>query len=377
MAPKKDYYELLGLQKGATVDEIKKAYRKYARKHHPDLNPGDKSSEEKFKEINEAYTVLSDPKKKEEYDLGGQGFDWGGGGGGASAAGRAYRGASGGSSGPGYDDVFEFGFGDILSEMFGGSGGAEGRKSQGSVKGSDLITGVTISLEDAFSGTTKRMTLSREVPCGPCSSTGIESANTCPTCKGTGKQQSAKGFFKVAQRCPDCGGVGRKVTKVCDHCKGQGRNFTSESVNVRIPAGVDNGSTVRLRGMGNAGANGGPAGDLRLKVTVQPHAMFERKGDDIYLKLPVTFGEAALGARVEVPTIDGKAVMTIPGGTQSGQKFKLSGKGFIKPSSTERGNMFISIEVAVPKTVDAATRSAIDQIERTYLESPRHGMGVD
>ena len=354
----KDYYEVLGLKKGVSLDEIKKAYRRLARKHHPDLNPGDKASEERFKEINEAYATLSDPKKKEEYDsfgsgAGAAGFDWAGAGYGGGS--RPTGGGSGGPQ-PSYDDVFEFGFGDILSEMFGGAPGTEGRRAQAPVRGSDLVSGISISLEEAFSGTTKKMTLSREIACAPCKGTGIDSANTCPTCQGTGRKQTSKGFFRVAQRCPDCGGVGRKVTKVCSLCTGHGKSFTSETANVRIPAGVDDGSTVRLRGMGNAGAGGGPAGDLRLRITVTPHQFFERKGDDLFLKLPVTFGEAALGAKVEVPTIDGKSVMTIPSGTQSGQKFKLSGKGFIKPGSHDRGNMYVSVEVAVPRHMDAGAR---------------------
>lgn len=363
MANTKDYYDLLGLKKGAGIDEIKKAYRKLARKHHPDLNPGDKTAEDKFKEINNAYATLSDPKKKEEYDNFGS-F--------AGGAGAGYSGGGGGAT-PSYDDVFEFGFGDILSEMFGG--GAQGaHRAQNATRGSDLVTGISVTLEEAFTGTTKKMTLSREIPCALCSGTGIETANTCSTCQGSGKLQAAKGFFRVAQRCMDCGGVGRKVTKVCSPCKGQGKTFTSETANVRIPAGVDDGSTVRLRGMGNAGSGGGPAGDLRLKITVVPHPIFERKGEDIYLKLPVTFGEAALGAKVTVPTIDGSTVMTIPAGTQGGQKFKLSGKGFVKPGSAVRGTMFVVAEIAVPKEIDVSARKAIGEIERAYAESPRKGM---
>lgn len=366
MANAKDYYEILGLKKGASIDEIKKAYRKLARKHHPDLNPGDKASEDRFKEINNAYTTLSDPKKKEEYDnYGRSGFDW-------SGAGGAGGGAGGGAA-PSYDDAFEFGFGDILSEMFGG-GAQAGHRAQSAARGSDLVTGISVTLEEAFTGTTKKITLSREIPCTVCNATGIESANTCPTCQGTGKLQAAKGFFRVAQRCMDCGGVGRKVTKVCSPCKGQGKTFVSETANVRIPAGVDDGSTVRLRGMGNAGSGGGPAGDLRLKITVVPHPLFERKGEDIYLKLPVTFGEAALGAKVEVPTIDGNTMMTIPAGTQGGQKFKLTGKGFIKPGSAARGTMFVIAEIAVPKDIDGSARKAIEEIERAYAENPRKGM---
>jgi molecular chaperone DnaJ len=351
MAAVKDYYEILGVSKDASLDEIKKAYRKLARKYHPDLNPGDKVAEERFKEVNEAYAVLSDPKKKEEYDRFGKSPFEGG---------AWYEGA------PPFEDIFEFGFGDIFSEIFGG-------RRAGPVRGSDLVTDLEVSLEEAFTGATKRMTLMREASCTSCGGTGVEASVVCPKCKGSGKLYTSRGFFRMAQTCSTCGGTGRKVTKSCKVCGGQGKTYKSETVTVKIPAGVDNGSTLRLRGMGNAGQGGGPPGDLRIRVSVRPHPLFERKGNDIYLKLPVTFGEAALGAKVEVPTIDGTAVMTLPPGTQGGQRFKLSKKGFISPTGA-RGDMYVDVQIAVPKNISAKVRDALKEIEAAYKENPRKGM---
>jgi molecular chaperone DnaJ len=355
MATVKDYYETLGLERGASVDEAKKAFRKLARKYHPDLNPGDKASEEKFKEVNEAYAVLSDPKKKEEYDRFGK-TPFG-------------AGAGAGFKAPPFEDIFEFGFGDIFSDMFGfGAGGPQ------VMRGSDLVTGLEISLEEAYSGVTKRMTLQREIPCKTCGGTGVESSTLCPGCRGSGKTSTARGFFTLSQTCPECRGTGRKITKACKDCRGQAANLKKETLDVKIPGGVDTGSTVRLRGMGNAGTGGGPSGDLRIRIKVRAHPMFERKDNDIYLSLPVTFGEAALGAKVEVPTIDGSAKMTVPQATQGGQRFKLKGKGFRPPGGGPRGNMYVDVAITVPKKLDSKTKDAIDQIEASYSENPRKGM---
>jgi molecular chaperone DnaJ len=356
MAPVKDYYDILGLKKGASPEDVKSAYRKLARKHHPDVNPGDKAAEERFKEINEAYAVLGDPKKREEYDRFGK---------------SPFEG-TGWTDAPPFEDIFEFGFGDIFSDIFGaGARGAEGRAW---ARGADMVAGVEVTLEEAFTGVAKRMTLSREVPCTACGSTGVESSETCGKCGGSGRIQTSKGFFRLAQTCPGCGGAGRKVTKSCDGCGGRGKTYRTESTNVKIPAGVDSGSTVVLRGMGNAGIGGGPSGDLRLKVTVKPHPLFERRERDIYMKLPLTFGEAVLGAKVEVPTLDGKTKMTIPSGTQGGQRFKLSGKGFVSASGGPRGNMYLDAEIAVPRDLDKGAREAVKRIGEAYGEDPRKGM---
>jgi molecular chaperone DnaJ len=359
MAQVKDYYEILGLEKGAGADEIKRAYRKLARKYHPDLNPGDRSSEERFKEINEAYAVLSDPKKKDEYDRFGtvppfEGAPWWGAGG---AEGR-------------FEDVFDFGFGDIFTDFF----GPGIRRGPEVFRGADLMASLDVSLEEAFTGTVKRMTLSREVNCKKCGGSGAEESTTCPSCKGSGMQETSKGFFRMSRTCSTCGGAGKKVTKKCPDCAAAGRTLRTETATVKIPEGVESGSVLRLRGMGADGAGGGPPGDLRLQVTVRKHPLFERRGDDLYLELPVTFGEAALGAKVEVPTIDGTSKMTIPPGTQGGQRFKLKGKGFTPPGGGARGNLYVDVSIVVPRDLSGKAREALREIEDAYGESPRKGM---
>jgi molecular chaperone DnaJ len=354
----KDYYETLGVEKKASQDEIKKAFRRLARKYHPDLNPGDKTAEQKFKEINEAYGILSDEKKRAEYDQfgrtpfegGGPGFDY-----------RTY------TSG----DSFDFGgFGDIFSDMF----GAGGRRESYAMRGPDMVMGLDLSLEEAFSGVTRPISFVREAPCKACGGTGAETYQQCDKCKGTGKVSASKGFFRVAQHCSACGGTGRKVTKVCAACGGNGKTTHTESLKVKIPAGADNGSRVRLKGMGGAGQGGGPAGDLQIEITVRNHPIFKRKGDNILIDVPVTIGEAALGAKIEVPTIDGAAAMTLPPGTQGGQKFKLSGKGFPAAKTGRRGDQLVTIHIAVPKSVSEKGRNALREVETLYDESPRKGM---
>src|SRR4030067_784640 len=279
----KDYYEVLGVDKKASQDEIKKTFRKLARKYHPDLNPGDKNAERKFKELSEAYDVLGDEKKRAEYDQtgrspfegGGPGFDY-----------RTY------TSG----DRFDFGgFGDIFSDMFGAETGAE---SLG-LKGHDLVMHLEMTLEEAFAGITKSVTFNREVPCKACSGSGAETYRKCEKCRGTGKSATSKGFFKMSQQCDMCGGTGIKVTKACGACNARGKNIHTETIKVKIPAGADTGSRVRVRGMGGSGQGAGPAGDLQIEITVKPHPLFTRKGDDLNIEVPVTFGEEALGTKLE------------------------------------------------------------------------------
>ncbi|MGD1075986.1 MAG: molecular chaperone DnaJ [Thermodesulfovibrionales bacterium] len=351
----KDYYELLGVAKGATPDEIKKAYRKLARKYHPDLNPGDKTSEQKFKEINEAYAVIGDAKKREEYDRFGKApFETGG---------PWYEDAKA----PRYEDIFEFGMGDIFGNIF----GKTAQPGPSYVKGSDILMKLTISLEEAFSGIQKTITIHREASCPSCQGSGAEAYETCQKCKGSGNVQTSKGFFKMQQPCPECGGSGKRITRACKACGGRGTASSAETVKVKIPVGVDNGSRVKLKGRGNAGENGGPSGDLFIEISIRPHPVFKRENDDLFLEVPLTFGEAALGARIEVPTMDGTAVMTIPPGTQGGQRFKLTGKGFPSPKTGTRGNQYVSIKIAVPKDIPGNAKETIREIETLYKENPR------
>ncbi len=231
-----------------------------------------------------------------------------------------------------------------------------------------------LSLEDAFKGITRPLTINRKVRCDKCGGSGAETSENCPTCKGTGHIQTARGFFKMAQPCTECRGAGRKITSVCKKCGGRGELINTETLTVRIPAGVDNGSVVKLRDLGNAGTGRGPAGNLLLEISIKPHHVFTRKGEDIYVHLPVTFGEAALGAKVEVPTIDGVSIMKLPAGTQGGQKFKLSGKGFILPKTKERGDEYVEIKIVVPKDIPEKAKEAIHVIESLYKKPPRKGM---
>ncbi len=352
----KDYYKILGVTKDTPPEEIKKAYRKLARKYHPDLNPGDKVAEQKFKEINEAYEVLGDPKKKAEYDRFGS---------------AQFR-----TGGPGFEgfrthdfgEGFEFGgFGDIFADLF----GAKARPDMYAARGADMVTGIELSLEEAFSGVTKTITFNREVTCPSCNGSGAESSQACSACKGSGAVKTAKGFFSLSQPCKECGGTGKKVTKVCPACGGSGKTARTETLRVKIPAGADTGSRVKLKGMGGAGTGGGPPGDLYIDITVKPHPVFTRKGNDVYVDLPLTFGEATLGAKVEVPTIDGVAAMTIPPGTQGGQRFKLKGKGFPSPKTGGRGDQYVVIKIAVPRNLDADGKAKVRDIDALYKESPR------
>jgi molecular chaperone DnaJ len=355
----KDYYNTLGVNKNATPDEIKKAFRKLARKYHPDLNPGDKTAEQKFKEVNEAYEVLSDQKKRSEYDQFGR--------------------SPFGAGGPGFEgfrtydsrETFDFGgFGDIFSDLF----GARGRPETYTMRGPDMVMSIELSLEEAFSGATRPITFNREISCAQCHGTGAEALQTCDACKGAGSMKASKGFFKVTQPCTTCGGTGKKISKICRSCGGKGKTVKTEMLKVKIPKGADTGSRVRLRGMGGAGSSGGPPGDLIIEIMVKPHSLFKRKGDDVYLELPVTFGEAALGAKIEVPTIDGIAAMTLPPGTQGGQRLKLSGKGIPDPKTGTRGNQYIDIKIVIPKNLDTRAKDTVKQVDGLYKEDPRRGL---
>jgi molecular chaperone DnaJ len=390
----KDYYAILGVSSDAKPEEIRKAYRHLARKHHPDVNPGNKAAEERFKEISAAYEVLSDEKKRKIYDQYGFYSD--------NLPPGGYPQSPGGptaSSAPGVDfSGFDFSnfndngaeagkqpggtgssFRDIFSQMF--SRGQREAESEEPQKGSDLEYRMHLSFWDAIRGTQVRITVAHEEACDACRGTGTTAgpAIPCQACAGTGKATRQAGAMRFAMTCPQCGGSG-KQRRPCPHCHGTGTIRTPETFDVRIPPGVDTGSRVRVPGKGNAGIQGGPPGDLFIVTEVEPNPVFERKGDNIYVKLPVTITEAALGAKVEVPTIDGQSTIKIPPGTQSGQKLRLRGKG--APSLREssghlRGDQFVEVQVIVPHVADERTKEILRELARLNPEDPRRDLQAE
>ncbi len=343
-ATTKEYYDILGVNKDDSTDEIKKAYRKLARKYHPDLNPGDKAKEKQFKEVNEAYEILSDPKKREEYDQFGK---------------ASFEGAQGFE---GFrDQDFGFGADDLFSDIF-----STFRHDEVPMKGADLATSLDISLEEAFRGATKSMNLTREVSCRTCGGSGAESSQICSRCKGTGSVKQSRGVFRLSQPCSSCKGQGKTVTKVCSSCQGRGSTPSTGTVKVKIPPGADTGSRLRLKGMGGAGRKGGPPGDLYIELSVKPHPVFTRSGTSVYVDVPVTFKDAVLGGKIKVPTLDGSVTMTLPQGTDSGKKFKLKGKGIPSRKTGVRGDEFAVIKIIVPKHVDEKTKEALLEVEKAY-----------
>ncbi len=327
-----DYYDILGVSRTASADDIKKAYRKLAMKYHPDRNPGDQAAEEKFKEATEAYEVLSDDQKRRTYDLYGR---------------EGLR--NSGYQGPGdFNDIFSS-FGDIFGEFFGFSGG--GRRRSGPAQGADLRYDVTISFMDAVHGTSKDVEFERDNTCWTCEGTGARpghQAQTCPTCQGRGQIMRAQGFFRVSSTCPHCRGEGQVIKDPCADCDGRGLVTEKKKLSLKIPAGVDTGARMRLRGEGEGGRRGGPAGDLYVVIHVDPHEEFQREGDTIYLRLPLSMVQAALGDEIEVDTVHGTAELAIPKGTQSGQRFTLRGEGVPNLRGHGRGDMVIEVLVLTP-----------------------------
>ena len=355
---KRDYYEVLGVSKGASDDEIKKAYRKLAKKYHPDMNPGDKEAEAKFKEVNEAYSVLSDEQKRARYDQFGH-------------AGVDPNYGAGGPGGPfGGFDMGDIDLGDIFGSFFGGGGfggfGGGGARRNGPQKGESLRANLTITFEEAAFGCEKELSLNRTEECDACHGSGCQpgtTAETCPDCRGTGVvrvQQRTGGFaFSSTAACTRCRGTGKIIHSPCKSCGGSGSVKKSKRITVTIPAGIDDGQAVSLRGQGNAGKNGGPAGDLIVGVRVKPHPQFRRDGTTVLYEQPVSFFQAAMGAELEIPTIDGKVKYTLPAGTQTGTTFRLRGKGIPELRGRGRGDQYVAIRVQVPTSLTAEQKEAL------------------
>lgn len=356
MAEKRDYYEVLGLQKGASDDEIKKAYRACVKKYHPDLHPDDATCEEKMKEVNEAYEVLSDPDKKSRYDqFGHAGVD------------PSYGGGAGGFSGfSGFGDMGDIG--DIFSSFFGSGFGSSSRSSNPNAprRGQDIETDSTISFMEACKGTTLKLKIQRMEKCPDCNGSGAapgSSVDTCPDCRGAGQvkvtQRTAFGMISSAKPCTRCGGKGKVISSPCSKCRGAGRINVTKPVEVTVPAGINDGQTLQVSGGGHSGINGGPNGDLHVNIRVRPDSFFERDGYDIHTEVPIKFSQAVLGDEIEVLCIDGKVNLRIPEGTQSGTIFRLKGKGVQRVHRTERGDQYVTVVVEVPKGLNGKQKELL------------------
>ena len=348
---KRDYYEVLGVGRDASEEDLKKAYRKLAMQYHPDRNQGDAGAEGKFKEVSEAYDALKDAEKRAAYDRFGHAAFEGGGGGGAGG---------GNPFGGGFEDIFE--------EMFGRFGGRAGGNRAASGRGADLRQEVQITLEEAFAGAKKTIRVPSSVQCEACTGSGADggSANVqqCGTCRGSGKVRAQQGFFLIERTCPTCSGTGRTIKNPCKICQGAGRVQRDRTLSVAIPAGVEDGTRIRLTGEGEAGLRGAPAGDLYVDVGVAAHPLFQREGPNIMVRVPLRMGQAALGATVEVPSIDGgRSGVKIPPGTQTGDKFRLRGKGFSVLRNNQRGDMYVQVVVETPQNLTAKQRELLEAFE--------------
>src|SRR2546427_2344887 len=380
---KEDFYKILGVKRDAKPEEIKKAYRRLARKYHPDVNPGDKASEERFKQTTEAFDVLSDPKKRAVYDRFGQYSDNL-----ADAAARGATEARGAWQYAGFEDFMRgasgsetrsSSFTDIWSSLFGGANPEREPPRPQPQRGADIEMPLALTFEEAIKGLTTNITVNRSEQCSRCHGAGDAggSVSQCATCKGTGQVQRTGGRLRFSQECADCGGTGKRRPP-CSLCKGRGTLPKTENVKVRIPAGVDTGSRVRIPGKGEGGRLGAPPGDLYIITNVGKHKYFTRKGDNIYVTVPITVPEAALGAKIEVPTVTGKAQLRISPGTQSGQKFRLRGRG--APSLRDpnaHGDQFVEVQVTLPKVISEETKELLRRYAQMNVENPRVAMGLE
>jgi molecular chaperone DnaJ len=362
----KEYYETLGVPKSATADEIKKAYRRLARKHHPDAG----GSEEKFKEIGEAYDVLSDPEKRAQYDQYGAYF-----GGNMPPGAGAPGGPQGGAPGPGgfsYSNVDLGDLGDLFGDMFGGASGTAGQQRSSAQRGRDLTYEVSLTFDEALKGVSTKVDVQRTETCPTCHGSGAApgtSPVTCPVCHGSGHVAQGQGLFSFSRPCPRCGGAGTIIETPCPTCRGKGQVSRSKPLTVQIPAGVTDGGKIRFKGKGESGVSGGPAGDLYVVTRIKPHPYFTRDGADVLLELPVTLTEAALGAQVEVPTPDGRVKLKVVPGTPDGKVFKLPGKGAPRLKGGGRGDMKVRVKIAVPKDLNAEQKELLKRFASSRGEA--------
>ncbi|ADE16479.1 chaperone protein DnaJ [Nitrosococcus halophilus Nc 4] len=363
---KQDYYEILGVARNASDPEIKKAYRRLAMKYHPDRNPGDKTAEDQFKEVQEAYDVLSDARKRTAYDQFGHA-------GVGAGAGPGAGGGYGFEGGPNFGDIF----GDVFNDIFGAAAGRGGRRQ--AYRGADLRYNLDLTLEEAVAGTTAKIRIPTYVKCKTCEGSGAKpgtSPITCPTCDGHGQVRMQQGFFSLQQTCPRCHGSGQIVSSPCSDCHGEGRVREHKTLSVKIPPGVDTGDRIRLAGEGEAGESGGPPGDLYVQIQIKAHPIFSREGDALHCEVPVSFVTAALGGELDVPTLSGRAKLKIPAGTQSGQVFRLRGKGVAPVRGGPTGDLLCRVMVETPVNLNEEQKELLEKFEasmnRNKKHSPKH-----